>query len=1112
MSNAQPKIDVGDILDSTYQILGRLGSGGMGEVFRASHLRLPEQDVAIKVLRQQDEDSLARFRREARATSRLGHPNIVTVHDFNALPDGTPYMVLEYLEGEDLAARLTRGACTLEEVDTLLEQICAGLAQAHAAGIIHRDLKPGNIFLCGSPESEVSTAKILDFGISKVSGDKTLTQVAEIVGTPQYMAPEQVTGDNDLISPATDIFSLAIIAYEMLTGNRAFPSDHLKQAVFSIVYEDPPALLECLPELPVGVARAIDAALIKDPTERCASASEFYEAFHAGVEGREWSFASQVTRTPVPKREWSSEEALAAKGSAPTDFAIDSNHDALTNAKPTTSELATFKRLVWIASAIVALVVVGGVLLWWTQEDPPKTVAPVSNRAEPDRLGDQGVALFRAGKIQAAAATLGTAVKQGDHRLMVLTTLQRALLEEESPSVIVGDGEIMGGRLHPQGTEFVALSRSGRVERYDALGQPVEVMADAGEEFATYSYDGHRLVVGTPTTVTIHGLADDTLTTIEGSFGHTMWIHRPMGLLTSSQLLIDPWRPMPAPTLTLWNPDSGEEIWSFQGPAVVGPTSVIGRAAISKRGTSLLFLLDKTLLLDTVTGKLVESFSPTLDPPSKPVGATISPDARWAATADSVGRLLLVDLKTQAQSVLRRPSLEPQSTVVLATNALGSHLLALIDGRVLSYPIELSAKSKLTAAAPIALGPAESIFCSYSNAHCLTRSASGTITAWHPQTGRLLNKVRGEGFQRLEGSAGEKILALRNGKLYLVTESFHLIDLPETYPQQQLTPNGSKLVGWKAGHATLIDIDSGDTTLEAQSPRNRDVAVAENARWIIDEHRVRDSQTGEEVSTLPPGLEVLRGSPTTPHLLGRDGNGLQVFHVLSGTMTALSDSEASNLSSEFDLHWSRDGSRIALLGLSETGVPHFRIANISGETVHRYQAKQSGLMALSPSGSEIATLLSGFLEIRAVGQEGVVRTINVADHSRHLEYLSEHELLFAGMAGKTGVLNTTTGEWVSEWDLCELADLVVPHASPIGAALCADGVVRLFDVKTKERLGDYGGGGDPKETTVLLSPGGDVLVVTSGKTLQRWKILPDLGELERRMKEHDSRLFEPHSP
>jgi len=266
-------IQIGAVLSGTYQITELLGRGGMGAVWTASHLRLPGKKVAIKVLlaTSQSDESYARFRREADIATRIGHPNIVEVLDWNTLPDGTPYLVLEYLAGESLGVRLLQGPMPLETVIDVVRQIGSALYAAHKAGVVHRDLKPDNIFLCPTDSGGHVTdhVKILDFGISKIKNSTTLqTQEARLLGTPQYMAPEQALGKNQLVDQRTDIFALGAIVYEMLSGKPPFAADNLAAVVFKVVYEDPPPLEAILPGVPAHVVAAIKKALAKDRDQR----------------------------------------------------------------------------------------------------------------------------------------------------------------------------------------------------------------------------------------------------------------------------------------------------------------------------------------------------------------------------------------------------------------------------------------------------------------------------------------------------------------------------------------------------------------------------------------------------------------------------------------------------------------------------------------------------------------------------------------------------------------------------------------------------------------------------------------------------------------------------
>jgi hypothetical protein len=268
------------VIHGSYRLTRLLGQGGMGAVWEADHLRLPKQ-VAIKFLLgagASHPELLARFRREAEIGSRLGHPNIVEVHDFNALADGTPYIVMERLRGKDLRARLMEGPLSLEDARSVVLQVASALALAHQEGVVHRDLKPENIFLC--EQSDGSTrVKILDFGISKIQSTGTFaTRDDRILGTPGYMAPEQAMGKNSAIDGRTDLFALAAIFYEMITGQSAFLGTTLAEVVYKVVHHTPEPLSQVTPSVPAGISSAVQQALSKDPTARQPSIRAFVAA------------------------------------------------------------------------------------------------------------------------------------------------------------------------------------------------------------------------------------------------------------------------------------------------------------------------------------------------------------------------------------------------------------------------------------------------------------------------------------------------------------------------------------------------------------------------------------------------------------------------------------------------------------------------------------------------------------------------------------------------------------------------------------------------------------------------------------------------------------------
>jgi eukaryotic-like serine/threonine-protein kinase len=265
-------LNVGAVVGETYRIHALIGRGGMGAVWAAEHLRLPGKHVAVKVLLDAaagGEEMLQRFRREAEIASRLGHPNIVEVLDFNTLPTGQPYIVLEYLQGETLAGRLASGRLQLDEALAITRQIGSALQAAHRAGIVHRDLKPDNVFLCTPEEDMPTKVKVLDFGISKIRGSQSLrTQDAILMGTPQYMSPEQATGKNTSVDARTDVFAVGAIVYEMLGGQAAFAGGSLAEVVYRVVHGEPTPLRELAPALPENVLNAVERALQKDPAAR----------------------------------------------------------------------------------------------------------------------------------------------------------------------------------------------------------------------------------------------------------------------------------------------------------------------------------------------------------------------------------------------------------------------------------------------------------------------------------------------------------------------------------------------------------------------------------------------------------------------------------------------------------------------------------------------------------------------------------------------------------------------------------------------------------------------------------------------------------------------------
>jgi len=274
----------GAVLGETYRLLEPIGRGGAGTVWAAEHLRLPKR-VAVKVLHrvpEMDSVAFARFRREAEITSRLDHPHIVQVVDFNVHESGIPYIVMPLLEGRSLRKRMLEGQLTFEDTRQYVRQMGSALEAAHGQGVVHRDLKPGNVFLVERVLDGVGTEqlKVLDFGTSKILGSTSVqTARATMIGTPQYMAPEQAAGDNERVGPHTDQFALASVAYEMLTGAPAFGTGMPAAIVYRVLHEPARPVAELRPDLPEASAAAIDRAMQKDPAERFETLGEFVRTF-----------------------------------------------------------------------------------------------------------------------------------------------------------------------------------------------------------------------------------------------------------------------------------------------------------------------------------------------------------------------------------------------------------------------------------------------------------------------------------------------------------------------------------------------------------------------------------------------------------------------------------------------------------------------------------------------------------------------------------------------------------------------------------------------------------------------------------------------------------------
>jgi Tol biopolymer transport system component len=431
-----------------YEIQSPLGAGGMGEVYRAKDTRL-DRTVAIKILPEQlssDPVCKQRFEREAKTISSLNHPHICTLHDIGS-QDGVDYLVMECVEGETLAKRLEKGPLPLEQVVNIGAEIADALDRAHRSGVVHRDLKPGNIMLTASG------AKLLDFGLAKpamapVSGmtltaaaaqTKPVTQEGTIVGTFQYMSPEQV--ESKELDGRSDIFSLGAVLYEMVTGNRAFEGKSHLTVASAILEKEPAPIKTTRPLTPPALERAVKKSLAKRPEERWQSAgdlaSELKWAAESGVE-RATHGLTAGPRKLLLRVVWVAITLLSIA------FAIAATYYATRPAPE---------------SALMASVI-----------PPPGVFADTSGRIGPPQISPDGKRLAFIGCKTESAATSMLGGKTCSIWLRVLTSSEAHEVNDTSGAYYPF--------WSPDGHE-IAFFADGKLKRVAAEGGPVQVICDA---------------------------------------------------------------------------------------------------------------------------------------------------------------------------------------------------------------------------------------------------------------------------------------------------------------------------------------------------------------------------------------------------------------------------------------------------------------------------------------------------------------------------------------------------------------------------------------------------------------------------------------------------------
>jgi serine/threonine protein kinase len=268
----------GDVLAGKYRVAHVLGVGGMGVVVAAHHIQLDEK-VALKFLLPEalgNREAVARFAREARAAAKIKSEHVARVSDVGTLPSGAPYMVMEYLDGGDLAAWIQqRGALPIDQAVEFVLHAC--IAVAHALGIVHRDLKPANLFCVRRSDGQLSI-KVLDFGISKVTDTSgmapgSMTRTSALMGSPLYMSPEQMRASKD-VDAQTDIWALGVILFELMTGRPAFVADSVTELAIKVTNDPAPAIRGFRPDVPIALEAIVFKCLEKDRRQRYRNVAE----------------------------------------------------------------------------------------------------------------------------------------------------------------------------------------------------------------------------------------------------------------------------------------------------------------------------------------------------------------------------------------------------------------------------------------------------------------------------------------------------------------------------------------------------------------------------------------------------------------------------------------------------------------------------------------------------------------------------------------------------------------------------------------------------------------------------------------------------------------------
>lgn len=346
-------MESGALLNKRYQLLEQLGTGGMSNVFRARDLML-ERYVAIKVLHEnysKDPAFQERFKMEARAAANLSHPNIVTVHDFG-FDFGQLFIVMEYLPGKDLKTILRqRGRFTVEEAIPLIVQACAGIGYAHRAGLVHCDVKPHNMIV--TPDSRL---KVTDFGIARALSTIQPDERADVVwGSPQYFSPEQAVGEAP--SPSSDVYSLGIVLYEVLTGALPFNAPTSEELARMHLEDQPIPVSEYIPDIPPALEQIVAKVLSKEPSARYRTADQLGRVL--------LKFGTQRETPPAPSLSLTPEAATTYQQPEPPPSFVEPVPAAPPPAYAASASSSSEIDWATVGLGLLALITVGGLIPFW---------------------------------------------------------------------------------------------------------------------------------------------------------------------------------------------------------------------------------------------------------------------------------------------------------------------------------------------------------------------------------------------------------------------------------------------------------------------------------------------------------------------------------------------------------------------------------------------------------------------------------------------------------------------------------------------------------------------------------------------------------------------------